>query len=77
MVRIILAIPQAYKEAFQLILQSHTEEEIIKQFVQGQRSPKAIFLDIFLITFTPKTTILKYHGEGWYEIHQLKRRKKW
>jgi multicomponent Na+:H+ antiporter subunit E len=74
--KIIVAIPQAYKEAIQLILQPHTEEEIVMERVQGRRSPGLIFLDIFLITFTPKTTVLRYHEDGWYEVHQVKRRQR-
>lgn len=72
--KIILAIPQAYLEAVQLILQPHTEEEIVMERVQGRRSRGLIFLDIFLITFTPKTTVLKYHEQGWYEVHHVRRR---
>ena len=72
--KIIVAIPQAYGEAVQLILQPHTEEEIVMERVQGRRSPGLVFLDIFLITFTPKTTVLNYHEDGWYEVHQVKRR---
>ncbi|MCU0517673.1 MAG: cation:proton antiporter, partial [Oscillatoria sp. Prado101] len=34
------------------------------------------FLDIFLITFTPKSIVLKYHEAGWYEVHWVRRRKK-
>jgi multicomponent Na+:H+ antiporter subunit E len=74
--KIIVVIPQAYKEAIQLILQPHTEEEIVMERVQGRRSPGLIFLDIFLITFTPKTTVLKYHEDGWYEVHHVKRRQR-
>jgi multicomponent Na+:H+ antiporter subunit E len=72
--KIIVAIPQAYQEAFQLIRHPHTEEEIILERVQGRRSPGLIFLDIFLITFTPKTTVLKYYEDGWYAVHHVKRR---
>jgi multicomponent Na+:H+ antiporter subunit E len=72
--KIIVAIPQAYGEAVQLILQPHTEEEIVMERVQGRRSPGQVFLDIFLITFTPKTTVLNYHEDGWYEVHQVRRR---
>jgi multicomponent Na+:H+ antiporter subunit E len=74
--KIILAIPQAYLEAVQLILKPHTQEEIVRQRVPVGRSPGLVFLDIFLITFTPKTTVLKYDEAGWYEVHQVKRRKK-
>jgi multicomponent Na+:H+ antiporter subunit E len=81
--KIILALPQAYKEAIELILRPHNHEEIVMERVQPQRfssreaspTPGLIFLDIFLITFTPKTTVLKYRGEGWYEVHRLSRRK--
>ena len=74
--KIIMIIPQAYIEAVDLILRPHTEEEVIIERVQSGRSPGAVFLDIFLITFTPKTTVLKYHEEGWYEVHRLRRRPK-
>jgi len=74
--KIIMIIPQAYIEAVDLILRPHTEEEVIIERVQSGRSPGAVFLDIFLITFTPKTTVLKYHEEGWYEVHRLQRRPK-
>lgn len=73
---IILAIPQAYKEAIELILNPHTEEEIVMERVQTGRSRGLIFLDIFLITFTPKTTVLNYLDEGWYEVHHVTPRKK-
>lgn len=70
--KIILAIPQAYIEAVELILNPHTEEAIVMERVQLRRSPGLVFLDIFLITFTPKTTVLNYHEEGWYEVHQVR-----
>lgn len=73
--KIIVAIPQAYREAIELIVRPHTHEEIVKERVQTQRSPGLIFLDIFLITFTPKTTVLRYHKAGWYDVHRLHRRK--
>jgi multicomponent Na+:H+ antiporter subunit E len=76
LLKIILAIPQAYKEAIELIIYPHTQEEIIRERVRSRRSPGLIFLDIFLITFTPKTTVLKYDEEGWYEVHRVRRRKK-
>lgn len=73
--KIVRAIPQAYSEAIQLILQPHTQEEIVMERVKTRRTPGLIFLDIFLITFTPKTTVLKYHEDGWYEVHRVCRRK--
>ncbi|MBD2327538.1 Na+/H+ antiporter subunit E [Alkalinema sp. FACHB-956] len=72
--KILLAIPQAYIEAFDLILRPHTHEAIIMERASSRRSPGLVFLDIFLITFTPKTTVLKYHGEGWYEVHLVDRK---
>lgn len=73
---IVVAIPQAYLEAFELIFRPHTQEVIVMERVKPQRSPGLIFLDIFLITFTPKTIVVKYHEEGWYEVHRLRRRTK-
>ena len=72
---IIVAIPQAYIEAFEMILGPHNHENVTMQRVKPQRTPGLIFLDIFLITFTPKTIVLKYHENGWYEVHLVKRRR--
>ncbi|KAF3886772.1 MULTISPECIES: Na+/H+ antiporter subunit E [Nostocales] len=73
---ILVAIPQAYIEAFEIIFRPHKYEEITMERVKSGRTPGLIFLDIFLITFTPKTVVLKYHEDGWYEVHQVRRRRK-
>ena len=72
---IVIAIPQAYIEAFQIMLCPHNEEEIVRQRVPPQRTPGLVFLDIFLITFTPKTIVTRYDKQGWYEVHKVKRRR--
>jgi multicomponent Na+:H+ antiporter subunit E len=72
----LMAIPKAYVEAFEIIFSPHNEEEVTMERVQPQRSPGLVFLDIFLITFTPKSIVLKYHEAGWYEVHWVRRRKK-
>lgn len=72
---IIIAIPQAYIEAIQMMLRPHNNEEIVRETVKPRRTPGLIFLDIFLITFTPKTIVLKYDEQGWYEVHRVTRRK--
>jgi multicomponent Na+:H+ antiporter subunit E len=73
---IVVAIPQAYKEAFEIMLCPHKEEDVTLERVKPRRTPGLIFLDIFLITFTPKTIVLKYHERGWYEVHWVRRRKR-
>lgn len=70
--KIILAIPQAYIEAIEIIFRPHKYEELILERVQATRSPRLIFLDIFLITFTPKTIVFKYRQDGWYEVHRIR-----
>ncbi|EKV02523.1 multisubunit sodium/proton antiporter, MrpE subunit [Leptolyngbya sp. PCC 7375] len=73
---IVLAIPKAYFEAFEIILRPHAKEVITRERVRPFRTPGLIFLDIFLITFTPKTIVLKCREDGWYEVHQVERRKR-
>jgi multicomponent Na+:H+ antiporter subunit E len=73
---IIVAIPKAYIEAIQIMLRPHSYEDTICQQVKPQRTPGLIFLDIFLITFTPKTIVTKYHDQGWYEVHRVRRTRK-
>ena len=72
----IVAIPQAYIEALQIMIRPHNQEEIVKEKVRPNRTPGLIFMDIFVITFTPKTIVLKYSQEGHYEVHQVRRRRK-
>lgn len=72
----LVAIPQAYMEAFEMIIRPHSYEDVTMEQVKPGRTSGLIFLDIFLITFTPKTIVLKYHENGWYEVHWVRRRKK-
>lgn len=72
---IVVAVPQAYIEAIAMILRPHQYESLTMERVKPGRTPGLIFLDIFLITFTPKTIVLKYHDEGWYEVHRVGRRR--
>ena len=74
--KILLAIPQAYIEAFEIMLRPHKHETLTLERVRSPRTPGLIFLDIFLITFTPKTIVLKYRDDGWYEVHQIERGKR-
>ena len=73
--KIVVAVPQAYMEAFEIIFRPHNQEDVIRERVQPRRTPGLIFLDIFLITFTPKTIVVKYDKDGWYEVHRVLRRK--
>ncbi len=73
---IMVAVPQAYIEAVEIILRPHNQEKICLEQVKPDRAPGLIFLDIFLITFTPKTIVLKYREDGWYEIHRIVKEKK-
>ncbi|MDB9528822.1 Na+/H+ antiporter subunit E [Oscillatoria sp. CS-180] len=73
---ILIAIPVAYMEAIEIIFRPHSEEDKVMERVKPKRTPGLIFLDIFLITFTPKTIVLKYHEDGWYEVHRIRRSRK-
>ena len=72
---IAIAIPQAYLEAIEMIFRPHLYEVVSMERVKPNRTPGLIFLDIFLITFTPKTIVLHYHEDGWYEVHKVQRKK--
>lgn len=74
--KIFMAVPIAYMEAIEMIFRPHNAEAMEIERVPPNRSPGLIFLDIFLITFTPKTIVTKYHGDGGYEVHRVKRRQK-
>jgi multicomponent Na+:H+ antiporter subunit E len=70
-----VSIVQAYKEAIEIMIFPHAYEGLTVERVPPNRSKYLIFLDIFLITFTPKTIVLKYNEEGWFTIHRILRKK--
>lgn len=75
--KIFIAIPQAYIEAVEMILRPHNYEEIVLEPVPKQRSHRLVFLDVFLITFTPKTIVVNYDKNAdCYEVHYVLRRPK-
>lgn len=72
--KLLIAVPMAYLEAFEMMIRPHIQEEMTLERVRSQRSPRLVFLDIFLITFTPKTIVLKHRQDGSYVVHRLKPR---
>lgn len=70
---ILISIPRAYVEALEMIFFPHPAEEVTLERVRVNRIPALIFLDIFVITFTPKTIVLNYREDGYYEVHRVKR----
>lgn len=74
--RIIKAVPQAYIEAIAMVCQPHKYEEVLIERTENRRSAGLIFLDIFLITFTPKTVVLGHYEDGWYVVHHVVKRQK-
>ena len=73
--KIVMAIPIAYIEAIEMIFRPHQAEDVEIERVPPNRSSGLVFLDIFLITFTPKTIVYKYNQDGGYEVHRVKRRR--
>lgn len=73
--KIAAAIPRAYFEAFEMLLHPHNSEEIFVQQGKPRQTRGLVFLDIFLITFTPKTIVVNYSSDGQYTVHSVSRRK--
>lgn len=71
----LIAIPQAYLEAFQMMFAFHGRSRMIREAVDPNHSSRLIFWDIFLITFTPKTIVLRYDPRGWYDVHSIEKGK--
>lgn len=71
--KIAIAIPMAYIEAIEIMIFPHRQETMIREAVRPNRSAQLVFLDIFLITFTPKTIVSHYNEAGWYDVHQIER----
>lgn len=76
--KIVVAIPIAYIEAFEMILRPHNHEVITTMPAFSERdrqSSEITFLEIFLITFTPKTIVLDQREDGGYDVHKVVRRR--
>ncbi|WP_126147902.1 Na+/H+ antiporter subunit E [Synechococcus elongatus] len=73
--KVLIAFIQAYWEAFEIIFYPHLQEEIVIERIKSERSPRLMFRDIFLITLTPKSIVLKYNDSGWYEVHCVRRKR--
>lgn len=71
---IIIAIPQAYREALEMILIPHRHEEIVRENVKPNRSKLLIFLETYIISFTPKALVINYDDRGWYNVHYLRKK---
>lgn len=72
----IVALPQAYIEALEIMIRPHNYEEVVLEKVRPNRTPGLIFLDILVITFTPKTIVVSYTDNDEYEVHYVRRRRK-
>lgn len=71
--RVLIAIPQAYYEAIQMMIYPHNRENFFLKRASSPNIPALVFLDIFLITFTPKTLVIRERETGEYEVHSLER----
>jgi multicomponent Na+:H+ antiporter subunit E len=72
---IILTVPKAYFEAFQMIIHRYNYEDYSIKNISKTHSMETIFIDIFLITFTPQTLVFNYNRSGFFEIHRVRRNK--
>ena len=73
---VIVAVPKAYVEAFEIMLKPHRFEEITLEPGRPRRTPGLLFLDIFLITFTPKSIVVKHHEPDAHEVHWVRRNRR-
>jgi multicomponent Na+:H+ antiporter subunit E len=70
--KIFTAIPIAYIEALQMIFKPHKKQEIIQQNIPSDRPEELVFMDIFYITFTPKTIVTNYDPQQGYTVHCIR-----
>ncbi|MBD3420682.1 MAG: cation:proton antiporter [Chitinivibrionales bacterium] len=73
--RLLIAVPLAYGEAFHMLFLPHTHEEVVEEPVDAARPLPLVFLEIFLITFTPQSLVYRYHESGKFDIHLVSREK--
>lgn len=72
--KVIKLLPIAYLEAFSLLIHSHTEEGVITPHEGMGSNPWQLFLEIFLINFSPKSIVLQVDKYRRIHIHQIRQR---
>ena len=72
--KVIALLPIAYLEALSLLIQSYTKEEVTTCPIRMDRNPRLLFLDIFLINFSPKSIVLRVDKLRRIHIHQIRPR---
>lgn len=73
---ILKAIPLAYAQAFDMMVRPHRKTIMDRQPLRSGRHPLMIFLEIFRITFTPKTIATRVDDRRRVAVHHLARRKR-
>lgn len=73
--KLLIAIPTAYIEAVEMIFRPHSYECVGEIRSKPRRPPALVFLDVFLITFTPKTIVIRHDEDNFYEVHYVQRRR--
>lgn len=69
--KLLIAIPTAYIEAVEMIFRPHSQETVGQVRSKPRRPPALVFLDVFLITYTPKTIVIRHDTDNFYEVHYV------
>jgi multicomponent Na+:H+ antiporter subunit E len=71
----LLRLPQAVWEALLVVFLSHPYEHIARETLIDTDTPWAVFRQVFLITFTPKTLVISdVDDQGQVYRHTLERK---
>ncbi|NWH06242.1 Na+/H+ antiporter subunit E [Desulfobacter latus] len=65
------AVPVAYLQAADMVIRRHRFEHIQTHPVRFGFNPLVVFMEIFLVTFTPKTLVLDFDEHGHITVHHI------
>jgi len=66
------AVPVAYLQAADMVIRRHRFEYIEMHPVRFGFNPLVIFMEIFLVTFTPKTLVLDFDKHEHITVHHIR-----
>lgn len=72
----IVSIPLAYIQALEIMVRPHRVEHTESHPVYYGFNPLLVFMEIFLVTFTPKSLVVELDDHGRITVHHLRVRKK-
>lgn len=70
------AVPVAYLQAADMVIRPHRFEYTERHPIRFGFNPLVVFMEIFLVTFTPKTLVINFDKHRHITVHHIRPKEK-